>query len=57
VFVPYAEVYGHGVEEMFQRMPASEKIKAATGGEPTTTLDDILEQVVAHARAGSVAPA
>jgi UDP-glucose 4-epimerase len=57
VFVPYDEVYGHGVEEMFQRMPAIGKIKAATGWEPTITLDEILEQVVAHARAGSVAPA
>ncbi|HVD24428.1 MAG TPA: NAD-dependent epimerase/dehydratase family protein [Gaiellaceae bacterium] len=57
VFVPYDEVYGHGVEEMFQRMPAIEKIKAATGWEPTVALDEILEQVVAHARAGSVAPA
>jgi UDP-glucose 4-epimerase len=57
VFVPYDEVYGHGVEEMFQRMPAIEKIKAATGWEPTIRLDEILEQVVAHARAGSAAPA
>jgi UDP-glucose 4-epimerase len=57
VFVPYDEVYGHGVEEMFQRMPAIEKIKASTGWEPTIGLDEILEQVVAHVRAGSVAPA
>jgi UDP-glucose 4-epimerase len=57
VFVPYEEVYGHGVEEMFQRMPAIEKISAATGWEPTVTLDEILAQVVEHARAGSVAPA
>jgi UDP-glucose 4-epimerase len=55
VFVPYEEVYGHGVEEMFQRKPAIEKIKAATGWEPTITLDEILTQVVEHAR--SRAPA
>jgi UDP-glucose 4-epimerase len=57
VFVPYEEVYGHGVEEMFQRKPAIEKIRAATGWEPTIALDEILEQVVAHVRADSVAPA
>jgi UDP-glucose 4-epimerase len=57
VFVPYEEVYGHGVDEMFQRMPAIEKIRAATGWEPTVALDEILAQVVEHARAGSVAPA
>jgi UDP-glucose 4-epimerase len=55
VFVPYEEVYGHGVEEMFQRMPAIEKIKATTGWKPTITLDEILTQVVEHAR--SRAPA
>jgi nucleoside-diphosphate-sugar epimerase len=38
-------------------MPAIEKIKASTGWEPTIGLDEILEQVVAHVRAGSVAPA
>jgi UDP-glucose 4-epimerase len=57
VFVPYEEVYGHGVDEMFQRMPAIEKIRAATGWKPTVALDEILAQVVEHARAGSVAPA
>jgi UDP-glucose 4-epimerase len=57
VFVPYEEVYGHGVQEMFQRMPAIEKIRAATGWEPTVALDQILAEVVEHARAGSVAPA
>lgn len=48
VFVPYAEVYGHGVEEMFQRMPAVDKISAAVGWSPTLDLQGILEDVIAH---------
>jgi UDP-glucose 4-epimerase len=53
VFVPYDEVYGHGIEEMFQRIPSIEKIRAAIGWEPTVLLDEILAEVVAHARAAS----
>ena len=48
-FVPYEEVYGHGVEEMFQRMPAIDKIRAVTGWEPTVSLDQILVEVVDEA--------
>ena len=50
VFVPYEEVYGHGVEEMFQRMPAIEKVRATIGWQPTITLDEILAEVVEYAR-------
>ena len=50
VFVPYEQVYGHGVEEMFQRMPSIEKIDAAIGWAPTVALDDILAEVVEHAQ-------
>jgi UDP-glucose 4-epimerase len=50
VFVPYEQVYGHGVEEMFQRMPSIEKIEAAIGWAPTVALDDILAEVVEHTR-------
>jgi UDP-glucose 4-epimerase len=50
VFVPYEEVYGHGVEEMFQRMPSIEKIRGAIGWEPTVMLDRILGEVIDHAR-------
>jgi UDP-glucose 4-epimerase len=49
VFVPYDEVYGHGVEEMFQRMPSLEKIEAAIGWRPTARLDEILGEVIDHA--------
>jgi nucleoside-diphosphate-sugar epimerase len=52
VFVPYERVYGHGIDEMFQRMPAIEKITAAVGWTPTIDLDRILAEVVEHARQG-----
>ena len=54
VYVPYEEVYGHGVEEMFQRMPAIDKINAAVGWSPTVDLDGILAEVIAdRQRAGT----
>jgi UDP-glucose 4-epimerase len=49
-FVPYEQVYGHGIEEMFQRMPAIDKIAAAVGWRPTIDLDAILEEVVDERR-------
>jgi UDP-glucose 4-epimerase len=51
VFVPYEQVYGHGIEEMFHRAPSIEKIRAAVGWEPTLGLDRIIEDVVAAATA------
>jgi UDP-glucose 4-epimerase len=50
VFVPYGEVYGQGIEEMFQRIPSVEKIRAAIGWSPTTDLDGILAEVIEHSR-------
>jgi UDP-glucose 4-epimerase len=50
VFVPYEQVYGHGIEEMFQRMPAIDKVTAAVGLSPTIDLDRILEEVVDERR-------
>jgi UDP-glucose 4-epimerase len=53
-YVPYEEVYGHGVEEMFQRMPAIDKIHDAVGWSPTVDLDGILAEVIAdRQRAGT----
>ena len=51
VFVPYEEVYGQGIEEMYQRIPSIEKIRAAIGWEPTVDLDGILAEVVGDAGA------
>jgi UDP-glucose 4-epimerase len=50
VFVPYEQVYGHGVEEMFQRVPSTDRIRAELGWEPTVDLDGILTEVIEHAR-------
>jgi UDP-glucose 4-epimerase len=50
VFVPYDEVYGHGIEEMFQRMPSIYKITETVGWAPTRDLDSILEEVVEDRR-------
>ncbi len=57
VFVPYEEVYGHGIDEMFQRMPAIDKIATAVGWAPTVDLDRILDEVVEHIRQGAWAKA
>jgi UDP-glucose 4-epimerase len=49
VFVPYEQVYGHGIDEMFQRMPSIEKITAAVGWTPSVSLEEILANVIEHA--------
>ncbi len=53
VFVPYEEVYPHGiVEEMLHRIPAIEKIGAAIGWKPHRSLEDILADVIETVQAG-----
>jgi UDP-glucose 4-epimerase len=54
-FVPHDEVYGLGIEDVLHREPAIEKINSAIGWKPTRSLDEILGDVVAHARAAAVA--
>jgi UDP-glucose 4-epimerase len=54
VYVPYDKVYGGGIDDMLHRLPAIEKITAAIGWEPTRSLDDILRDVIDHARATPV---
>jgi UDP-glucose 4-epimerase len=50
-FVPYEQVYPHGIqEEMFHRVPSIEKIHGAIGWTPERDLDAILDDVIAHAR-------
>jgi UDP-glucose 4-epimerase len=49
-FIPYEEVYGLGIEDMFHRIPAIDKIDAAVGWKPTRTLEQILSDVVAYVR-------
>jgi UDP-glucose 4-epimerase len=46
VFVPYDEVYGHGIEDMHHRAPSIDKIRRAIGWEPELDLGRILADVI-----------
>ena len=51
VFVPYEDVYPHGVvEEMLHRVPSIEKIGAQLRWQPRRALDDILRDVIESVR-------
>jgi UDP-glucose 4-epimerase len=54
-YIPYDEVYGHGIEEMFHRIPDLAKIRAAIGWEPTIALGEIIADVIAAQRSHHVA--
>jgi UDP-glucose 4-epimerase len=54
VHIPYDEVYGHGIEDMLHRQPSIEKVNRAIGWRPTRSLDEILEDVIAHIRRAPV---
>jgi UDP-glucose 4-epimerase len=56
VFVPYDQVYGQGIEDTLHREPAIDKIGAAIGWAPTRSLEDILRDVIEHARRAPVLP-
>jgi UDP-glucose 4-epimerase len=57
VFVPYDQVYGQGIEDMYHRIPSTEKIKKTIGWETTLDLDVILADVIKHTRTAPVQPA
>ena len=57
VFVPYDEVYGLGIEDTLHREPSIDKIGRAIGWRPARTLDEILGDVISHARGAAVAAA
>ena len=48
VFIPYDQVYGQGIDEMFHRAPAIDRIGEAVGWRPTLSLDEIIADVVEH---------
>jgi UDP-glucose 4-epimerase len=54
VHIPYDEVYGQGIEDMLHRQPSIEKVNRAIGWSPTRSLDEILEDVIAHIRRAPV---
>lgn len=49
-YVPYAEAYGAGYEDMRHRAPCLKRIQAAIGYEPRTGLDAILDSVLTDLR-------
>ena len=53
-FVPYEEVYGQGIEDIFHRVPSIEKIEATIGWRPTLGLERILQDVIEHIRTAPV---
>jgi UDP-glucose 4-epimerase len=50
-FVTYEEAYESGFEDMRRRIPDTSKIEALLGWRPTSTLDEILEDVIESQRA------
>ncbi len=54
VTIPYREAYEEGFEDMWRRVPDTGKIVRAIGWEPTHTLHDILDDVVAQQQAAAV---
>jgi UDP-glucose 4-epimerase len=56
-FIPYDQVYGQGIEDMYHRIPSTEKIKQRMGWEATLDLDVILADVIKHIRTAPVQPA
>jgi UDP-glucose 4-epimerase len=53
--VPYEAAYGLGFEDMTRRVPDITKLNRMIGWMPTRTLDDILRETVAEARAEEAA--
>jgi len=52
-FVPYDVAYGRPIEDLMRRVPSLERIKAAIGWQPQTTLDQTLKIIIEHCRKGS----
>lgn len=55
-FVPYAEAYEPGFEDMERRLPNIDKVRALTGWDPARTLREIVRDVVDHELANSPQP-
>jgi UDP-glucose 4-epimerase len=48
VLVPYDKAYEEGFEDMSRRIPDLSRLRALTGYEPTVSLDEIIDRVVAY---------
>jgi UDP-glucose 4-epimerase len=55
--IPYDQAYAAGFEDMRRRVPSLDKIAAAISWQPSITLDQTLDEVIAEARAAGRAPA
>ncbi len=49
--IPYEQAYGEGYEDMRRRVPDNTKARDLVGFNPTTTLDEIIENVAGSQRA------
>jgi len=50
VHIPYDRAYGPGFEDMFRRVPSLEKLQRLIGYRPATTLEEIIQAVIADVR-------
>jgi len=50
-FLPYAEVYGEGFEDLASRVPDISKLRLLAGYEPAHRLDDMIRDTIAYFRA------
>ncbi len=51
--VPYAEAYSSGFEDMQRRVPDLARVSALLDWKPTRSLDEILDDVIAHERSAA----
>jgi UDP-glucose 4-epimerase len=49
-FIPYDKAYEPGFEDMMRRVPSIEKLHGLTGFRPQTSLNEIIDRVVAYFR-------
>jgi UDP-glucose 4-epimerase len=54
-FIPYAEAYGDGFEDMQRRVPSLDKARQLIGYQPTRSLEDIINDVANEFRSESSA--
>ncbi|MFD0774453.1 NAD-dependent epimerase/dehydratase family protein [Streptomonospora algeriensis] len=52
-YVPYEEAYGEGYEDMRRRMPDTSLAAGLIGYEPRWRLDDVVNSIIEHKRAGA----
>jgi UDP-glucose 4-epimerase len=55
--IPYDQAYGAGFDDMQRRVPDTTKLRTLLGWAPVHTLDDILTETIAEARAELTQPA